>query len=341
MTIDINRTQTTAKFNYQEAFRINSGILSSEEQEILRQARVTILGMFAGGTIAIALARAGFTNFTLIDHRSYQLDDMNRDIGCFMDTLGKNKAEVIREEILRINPGANVKTYTSPLSLDELGRLMEKSDVYFAQADDLAFSSKSLVIAQEKKKFAISFMPSGLTGYIMVFRPNLPRAIDPTDLFGSPRNLSYRELYHFLRNPLNRCGRRWHVTEGKWRVDWFIKWRDRQVIEAQFCPNVWLGASLACLEAIKYLTGKWKVAQTPGMWHLVTAENRVKVERFRRRSWFFGKWIYQAFGIKWLDIGRRYRKYTSRRLIRELNEMQKQEKEGKEVKPPFMWRHLI
>ena len=140
---------------------------------------------------------------------------------------------------------------------------------------------------------------------------------------------------------LNRCGRRWHVTEGKWRVDWFIKWRDRQVIEAQFCPSVWLGASLACLEAIKYLTDKWKVAQAPEMWHLVTAENRVKVERFRRRSWFFGKWIYRAFNIKWLDIGRNYRKYTSRRLMRELDEMQKQEKEGKEVRPPFMWRHLI
>jgi molybdopterin/thiamine biosynthesis adenylyltransferase len=338
LEMDNHKTAGAQTFDYNEAFRINSGILSSEEQQILKQARVTIQGMIAGGTMAVVLARAGFTQFTLIDHRSYQLDEMNRDIGCFVDTLGKNKAEVIRREILRINPEASVEIYTSPLSLDELGRLIEESDVYFAQADDLAFSSKSLVIAQEKKRFAISFMPSGLTGYVLVFHPDQKRIFDPTDLFGSPKNLSYRQLYHFLHNPLNRCGRRWHVTEGKWRIDWFLKWRDRQVIEAQLCPNVWLGASLACLEAIKYLTGRWKVARAPKMWHLVTAENRIKVERFRRRSWLFGKWIYWTFSIKWLDIGRNYRKYTARRLTKELAEMRKQEIEGKEVKPPLMWR---
>jgi hypothetical protein len=95
------------------------------------------------------------------------------------------------------------------------------------------------------------------------------------------------------------------------------------------------------MEAIKYLTGKWQPVKAPKMWHLMTAEKRIKVERFRRRSWLFGKFIYQAFSIKWLDIGRRYQKYTARRLMRELDEMQKQESEGREVKPPFMWRHLI
>lgn len=336
-----NTAITTERFDYDNAFRINAGILSWDEQEKLEKARVTILGMFAGGTIATILARTGIANFTLIDYSKYQQNDMNRDIGCFVDTLGDNKAEVIKREILRINPEANVETYTSKISLVELGELIQESDVYFAQADDLAFSSKSLVIAQENKRFAISFMPSGLTGYIMVFPPNLPHVIDPTDLFGSPKNLSYRQLYYFLRNPLNRCGRRWHITEGKWRIDWFNKWCDRKVIETQICPNVWLGASLASLEAIKYLIGKWKRVKAPKMWHLLTAENCIKVERFRRRSWLFGKFIYWAFNIKWLDIGRKYRNYTARRLMRELAEMQKQEREGKEVKPPFMWRHLI
>jgi len=329
------------KFDYNSAFQINRGILTLKDQEKIREAKVTIMGMFAGGTIAIILARAGFSNFTLIDHRSYQLDDMNRDIGCFIDTLGKNKAEVIKKEVLRINPEAHIETYTNTLSLDELEKLIRESDVYFAQADDLAFSSRSLVIAQKRKKFAISFMPSGLTGYVIVLHPNLTYLVDPTDLFGSPRNLSYRQLYYFLRNPLNRCGRRWHITEGKWRIDWFLKWQDRQVIEAQICPNIWLGASLACMEAIKYLIGKWKPVKAPKMWHLMTAENRIKVEGFRRRSWLFGKFIYWAFSIKWLDFGRRYRRYTARRLMRELDEMQRQENDGKEIKPPFMWRHLI
>lgn len=329
------------EFDYVSAFQINSGILNQVEQEKIKQSKVVIAGMFAGGTIAITLARTGFTDFTLIDHKSYQISDTNRDICCYMDTLGKNKARVTKEEILRINPEANVKIHPEEITLDELSGLIRESDVYFAQADDLAFSSKSLIMAQQMKKFAISFMPSGLTGYVIVLHPENAYLIDPTNLFGSPKDLSYRELYSFLRNPLNRCGRRWHITQGKWRIDWFNRWRKRQVIETQLCPNIWLGASIASMEAIKYLINKWKMVKAPKMWHLLPAENKAKVQRFRVRSWLFNKFIFWTFSIKAFGIGRRYQKYTAKRLMRELEEMKRQENEGEKIKLPFMWRHFI
>jgi hypothetical protein len=184
-------------------------------------------------------------------------------------------------------------------------------------------------------------MPSGMTGYVEVYPPGMKKVIDPAAMFGSPKNLSYRGLYHFLRNPLNRCGRRWHITEGRWHIDWFCDWRDGKVIEAQLCPNVWLGASLACMEIIKFITGRWKQVRVPKMWHLLTAANKIKIEVYRRRSWLFEKFIYWTFSIELFDFGRRYRRFTTRRLLRELVGMRKQELEGRPVKPPFMWRHLI
>lgn len=328
-------------FDYDKAFFINSGLLSSQEQERIRQAKVTVLGMFTGGVIAVSLARAGFSHFTLIDHQHYRIEDMNRDIGCFMDTLGRNKAEVIRGEVLRINPCAEVGVVTKLLPFAELEELIKQSDVYFALSDDLAYSSYSLIMAQRLHHFAISCMPSGMTGYVLVIHPDLSYLVDPTDIFGSPQGLSYRELYYFLRNPLNRCGRRWHITEGKWRIEWFKKWRDLQVVETQLCSNLWLAASLASLEAVKYVTGKWQPVRAPRMWHLRTADNKIKVERFRRRTWLFNKFIQWTFSIKVFQFGRRYRRYTAKRLMRELDDMQRQEDEGKEVRPPFMWRHLI
>jgi hypothetical protein len=180
-----------------------------------------------------------------------------------------------------------------------------------------------------------------MTGYVEVFPPDLKNVADPAVLFGSPSKLSYRQLHRFLRNPLNRCGRRWHITEGRWHIDWFCDWRDAKVIEPQLCPNVWMGASLASMEVIKFLTGRWKQVKVPKMWHLLTAVNKVKVEVYRRRSWFFGKFIYWTFSIEWAGFGIRYRRYTTRRLLRELADMEKQEIEGKQVKPPFMWKHLI
>ncbi len=325
-------------FNYDAAFGVNYGILSPEDQARIKNASIAVLGMSAGGVMAIMLARAGVEQFVLIDHDRYRMSDLNRDAGCFVDTLGEYKAEAIKKQILRINPGANVEVVTHRVSLEGLGCYLDACDVYLAQSDDLALSVHSLMLAQGKKKLAVTFMPSGMTGYVEIYPPDLKKTVDPAVLFGSPEKLSYRRLYYFLRNPLNRCGRRWHVTEGKWRIGWFQKWRDGRVPEAQLCPNLWLGAALACTEVIKYITGKWEGVKVPEMWHLLTADNRIRIGKYRRRSWWFEKFIYRAFAFEWLGIGRKYQKYTARRLMRELEHMASQEQGGKEAKPPLMWR---
>jgi hypothetical protein len=325
-------------FDYDAAFSINYGLLSPEDQYKLRKTTVTVIGMSAGGVMAVMLSRAGVEKFILIDHDKYQMSDMNRDIGCFMDTLGEYKADIIKLQILRINPEAKVEIVTKKITLDELNPYLDRCDVFLSQCDDLAFSVHSVLLAQSKRKLVVTFMPSGMTGYIEIYPPDLNRVIDPAVLFGSPANLSYRQLYYFLRNPLNRCGRRWHITEGKWRIDWFEKWRDGKAEEAQLCPNIWLGAALACTEVIKYVTDKWQKVKVPKMWHVMTVDNCIKVEKYRRRSWWFEKFIFWTFSIELLSIGRKYHKYTARRLMRELGYMAKQEADGKEIKPPLIWR---
>jgi len=328
-------------FRYGQAFAINAGLFSALEQQNLKDARITILGMFAGGTIAHMLARLGVEQFTLIDEKQYLPGDTNRDIGCYTDTIGRYKAEMIAAGIKRINPDARVQAVIKKLSPEELSPFIRSSDVFFAQSDDIAYSCYGLILAQELNKFAVTCMPSGLTGYVEVYPPGLKKTVDPAALFGSPPGLSYKKLYYFLRNPLNRCGRRWHITEGKWRIEWFKKWRDGKVIEAQLCPNVWLNASLACMEAVKYITGKWQTVDVPYMWHPLPAENRIEVQKFRRRSWWFERIITCIFDIDLFGLGRTYRKYTSKRLINELEHMQAQEYEGKEVKYPLIWKHFI
>ena len=330
------------QFNYDEAFQINLGILSWDEQQKLRSARVTIVGVGgAGGVIAITLARSGIANFNLVDFDVYSLSNLNRQIGCFLDTLDKYKSEVIKTEILRINPEAKVNAYTRKLSFEELGEVIANSDVYISEADDLAYSSYSMILAQQKKKFAITYMPSGLTGYILAIPPNLPDIIDPTDLFGGPKCPSYEQLNEFLTDPRCRGGRRWHIIQGKMKIEWFRKWCRGETTLTQLCPSVWAGASLADIEVIKYLTGRWQLVTAPRMWQLELAENRIRVVKFRRRTWFFCKYIWWAFNIKWLGIGEGIKRFTAQALEKDLKKMEQQEKEGKEVKPPFMWRHII
>jgi len=363
----------TNEFDYEGTFKVNYGIFSKEEQENIKKAKILILGVGGvGGIVAIILARSGLTDFVLVDPDRYTENNTNRQIGCFVDTIGEYKAEIIKKDILRINPEATVEAHTKKLLFDELGELIDESGVFVSAADDLAYSTIAIIMAEKRKTFTISQMPSGLTGYIIVFPPDLPRVIDPIDLFGGPKGLPYEELYNYLANPLNKFGRRWYITEGKWRIEWFNKWRKNELLLlpiskwcfkynkwegdslacnginegplyplTQICPTIWLGASLASLEVLKYLTGKWKLVKAPKMWHYALAENHIKVERFRRRSRLFFKYLTWAFNIKWLGIGQRIRSYTVKQLENELAEMEKQEKEGKEIRLPFMWRHLV
>lgn len=371
---EVEKTSTeTNDFDYESTFKVNYGIFSKEEQENVKKARILILGVGGvGGIVAIILARSGLADFVLVDPDRYTENNTNRQIGCFVDTIGEYKAEIIKKDILRINPEATVETHTKKLSFDELGELIDESGVFISSADDLAYSTIAILMAEKRKIFTISQMPSGLTGYIIVFPPDLSRVIDPIDLFGGPKGLPYEELYNYLANPLNKFGRRWYITEGKWRIEWFNKWRKNELLLlpiskwcfkyniwegdslacnginegplyplTQICPSIWLGASLASLEVLKYLTGKWKLVKAPKMWHYALAENRIKVERFRRRSRLFYKYLTWAFSIKWLGIGQRIRSYTLKQLENELAEMEKQEKEGKEIRLPFMWRHMV
>lgn len=118
----------TQNFNYTEAFKINRGLFSEEEQLRLRDAKILVVGTGgAGGVISIMLARSGVENFTLVDPDVYTLSNINRQIGCFVDTIGRNKAEVIKEEILRINPLAKVQVHKKIVPLEELEEMLKQA----------------------------------------------------------------------------------------------------------------------------------------------------------------------------------------------------------------------
>ncbi|MFC1846875.1 ThiF family adenylyltransferase [Chloroflexota bacterium] len=334
------KPNNTAKLK--DIFRINYGVLSQEEQDRIKQASVLIVGVGAvGGIIAEILARSGIGSFTLIDPDKYEWSNSNRHIGWYTDTLGKYKSDVIKNDILRINPEANIKAYTKKLSFGEIKEHINTNSIIIAAADDLAFSSKIIIMAQERKKFALTFMPSGLSGFILVFPPNLSSVIDPAELFGAPRGLAYKELRQYLENPLTKFGRRWYILNGKWRIRWFRKWIKGEVSLAQICPNTWLGSSLACIEVIKYLTGKGKPVEAPKMWNLQSADNRIRVETFRRRTKLSNRLINWFMNISLFGIGEHVRTFTTQKTQQELIKMEKQENADECFKPPFLWRHFI
>ena len=84
-------------------------LLGKEAVNRLSRARVAVFGVGGvGGYVAEALARSGIGCLELIDKDQISLSNINRQIIALHSTIGRFKAEVMRDRIKDINPDAEV-----------------------------------------------------------------------------------------------------------------------------------------------------------------------------------------------------------------------------------------
>ncbi|MBQ9349061.1 MAG: tRNA threonylcarbamoyladenosine dehydratase [Oscillibacter sp.] len=96
----------------EDAFSRTRLLLGGDGMDRLARARVAVFGLGGvGGHACEALARSGVGAFDLIDHDTVSLSNLNRQIIAARSTLGRYKADVMRERILDINPSADVRIY--------------------------------------------------------------------------------------------------------------------------------------------------------------------------------------------------------------------------------------
>lgn len=254
--------------------------ISSRQQERIRNAKVLIVGCGGvGGSIAVVLARTGVGNFTLMDFDVYEPSNMNRQIGCFRETLGRKKVEVIREQILGINPEAEVKVFPERLDHARIAELMEPVDLVVPAADDFAFSLFVFRDARRLGKTALMVVPSGTWAHVSLIPPDRP---SPEEMEGVPRLATYEELREVLEVRRYKLGTYFYVPMGDWRIDYYRKYIEEGYRLAQICPTVWLASSLGAWEAVKFLSGKWKPVASPRYWHIT--RKRIRIQRIHGPS---------------------------------------------------------
>ena len=66
---------------------------------------------------------------------------MNRQIECFTDTLGLNKAAVVYEAMLKINPDIQAEVHERALKPDEIDSAVNMGDVIIPAADEWPLAS--------------------------------------------------------------------------------------------------------------------------------------------------------------------------------------------------------
>jgi len=87
-------------------------LYGQEAMERLKNARVAVFGIGGvGGYVCEALVRSGIGAFDLIDDDKVCLTNINRQIIATRKTVGKYKADVMKERMLEINPEVKVQIH--------------------------------------------------------------------------------------------------------------------------------------------------------------------------------------------------------------------------------------
>jgi molybdopterin/thiamine biosynthesis adenylyltransferase len=167
-------------FDYAEFTTRNLGFVTDDEQKLLRKSCVLVVGVGGmGGTALQCLVRSGIGNFIIADRDTFEISNLNRQIFCDLDVLGKAKVEVARDKILKINPELNVQVLDENWLLNR-DQLVQKADLIINGCDDPQASILLMRSAQRFGKTVIDAYASTLPS-VYVVRPEDPR---PEIFFG-------------------------------------------------------------------------------------------------------------------------------------------------------------
>lgn len=132
-------------------FSRTSRLLGADALEQLRERRVAVFGVGGvGGYVAEALARTGIGAIDLIDCDTVCESNINRQIIALESTIGRYKADVMKERILDINPDCKVNAHLC-FYLPETKEQFDFSQYdYIVDAVDTVTAKISLVMEADR-----------------------------------------------------------------------------------------------------------------------------------------------------------------------------------------------
>ncbi len=156
-------------------------IISEEEQILLKNSQILVVGCGGiGGSAAEMLARMGIGKIRVVDKDHFEISNLNRQLMSNTTDIGRPKAEVTKEALLKVAPLLRVDAISQELTTENVSQLLEGCTIVIDALDNL-FSR--IVLSREALNRGISFIHGaihGTKGQVTTF---------------TPRTISYEEMF--------------------------------------------------------------------------------------------------------------------------------------------------
>lgn len=132
-------------------FSRNLGLLTENEQSKVCSKTVLIAGCGVGSTIAVCATKIGISKFILIDADKVDNTNLNRQ-AYNTDNIGTIKSIALKENILKINPSANIKSYAQFVDENNAESFVVQADIIIDAIDPLS-QKAILALHQAARKY--------------------------------------------------------------------------------------------------------------------------------------------------------------------------------------------
>lgn len=250
----------------------HTGVLTAEQQE--RLARSVICGGGAGGVggwAYLLLARVGCRQFRLADPSSFDPSNVNRQAGSGFETLGRNKAQTLAEEIRKVNPEAQVQVFAEGLTLENVAAFVRGGSVVIDGVDLYTLTVKKRMF-DEARAAGLPVFSCPVLGFgaaLGIFDPT--RSPDFETYFGPvPDRADTRRYQRYLR--MYGTG----FFGFRPRLEWGLFMR--RVYEGKI-PSIgvscMLSGSLTATAVLDYLVGSRQFPVIPQTVHMDLMQHKV------------------------------------------------------------------
>lgn len=165
------------KYSYDEAFCRNLGLISQDQQNILRNSTVGIAGCGGmGGAHAHTLARLGVGGFKLSDPDVFEPANFNRQFGATLCSIGRQKVWKIASMINAINPEASVDTYPTGITKENVAKFISDCDLIMDGIDFFELATRRMLFAEAYRQSVpvVTAAPIGFDGNLLIIKPDSP-----------------------------------------------------------------------------------------------------------------------------------------------------------------------